>query len=185
MKVEKLTEQAKAPQWMINVMEFRQTLFLKTVEPIIVILFGPVDPALPFSHKYKQAQKIYSLSEDIPHMEPYRESNKEFVSHLQMNDHSDHRRLGYLPDFVENKLSDASYFQETSMSFATFTMLFFIMSCILLVFLNCFYHNQKTSPLFSSPRRHRLPKLVPPPLPVDGFFSWVRVIAETVFIFLS
>jgi len=49
------------------------------------------------------------------------------------------------------------------------------MSCILLILLSCFYHNQKTSPLFISPRRHRLPKLVPPPLPVAGYFDWVRV----------
>lgn len=61
------------------------------------------------------------------------------------------------------------------MSFATLTMLFTTMSCVLIVFLSCFYHNQKTSPLFISPRRHRLPRLVPPPLPVDGTFSWIKV----------
>ena len=60
-------------------------------------------------------------------------------------------------------------------SFATLAVMYIIMALILLVFLSCFYHNQKTSPLFVSPRRHRLPKLVPPPLPVDGAFSWVKV----------
>jgi len=82
-----------------------------------------------------------------------------------------HRRLGFLPSYVE----DISYLRASSMSFATLAMMYVIMSVILLVFLSCFYHNQKTSPLFVSPRRHRLPKLVPPPLPVDGAFSWVKV----------
>lgn len=82
-----------------------------------------------------------------------------------------HRRLGFLPSYVE----DVSYLRANSMSFATLAMMYIIMAVILLVFLSCFYHNQKTSPLFVSPRRHRLPKLVPPPLPVDGPFSWVKV----------
>ena len=76
-----------------------------------------------------------------------------------------------MPDYVE----DVSAFRETSMTFATLVMLFTIMTCVLLVFLSCFYHNQKTSPLFASPRRNRLPKLVPPPLPVEGTFSWIQV----------
>ena len=82
-----------------------------------------------------------------------------------------HRRLGFLPSYVE----DVNYLKANSMSFATLAVMYIIMALILLVFLSCFYHNQKTSPLFVSPRRHRLPKLVPPPLPVDGAFSWVRV----------
>ena len=82
-----------------------------------------------------------------------------------------HRRLGFLPSYVE----DVSYLRATSMSFATLAMMYIFMTIILLVFLSCFYHNQKTSPLFVSPRRHRLPKLVPPPLPVDGAFTWVKV----------
>ena len=85
---------------------------------------------------------------------------------------ANHRRLGFLPAYIE----DVSSYRETSMSFATLVMLFTIMSCLMAVFLSCFYHNQKTSPLFISPRRHRLPKLVPPPLPVDRFFSWIKVI---------
>ena len=85
---------------------------------------------------------------------------------------ANHRRLGFLPAYIE----DVSAYRETSMSFATLMMLFTIMSCLMVVFLSCFYHNQKTSPLFISPRRHRLPKLVPPPLPVDRFFSWIKVI---------
>lgn len=84
---------------------------------------------------------------------------------------SSHRRLGFLPSYVE----DVNYLHASSMSFATLSVLFLVMSVMLLVFLSCFYHNQKTSPLFVSPRRHRLPKLVPPPLPVDGAFSWVKV----------
>jgi hypothetical protein len=95
-----------------------------------------------------------------------------------------HRRLSVLPSWVANYTAHStdgsnnnsnSWLRTTSMSFATLTMMYIIMFVILLVFLSCFYHNQKTSPLFVSPRRHRLPKLVPPPLPVDGAFSWVKV----------
>ncbi|KAL9188190.1 hypothetical protein ACHAXT_006568 [Thalassiosira profunda] len=95
------------------------------------------------------------------------------ASTLTYDPHADpsHRRLGFLPSYVE----DVNYLRASSMSFATLTMMYIIMSVILLVFLSCFYHNQKTSPLFVSPRRHRLPKLVPPPLPVDGAFNWVKV----------
>ena len=88
----------------------------------------------------------------------------------QITDES-HRRLSFLPSYV----NDVNAFRETSMSFATLLMLYVIMCCVMLVFLSCFYHNQKTSPLFISPRRHRLPKLVPPPLPVGGIFSWVSI----------
>jgi len=123
------------PQWVIDLHNFRTSLFLKTVEPIIVYFVGPLE----------QEQTINTMYE--------------------------RRRLGFLPNYVE----DVSAFRETSMSFATLAMLFTIMTCVLIVFLSCFYHNQKTSPLFASPRRHRLPKLVPPPLPVDGTFSWIKV----------
>jgi hypothetical protein len=85
--------------------------------------------------------------------------------------HGPGRRLSFLPPYVE----DVSAFRETSMSFATLAMLYVIFTCLFAIFMSCFYHNQKTSPLFISPRRHRLPKLVPPPLPVDGFTSWVKI----------
>ena len=88
-----------------------------------------------------------------------------------MSTHGSGRRLSFLPPYVE----DVSAFRETSMSFATLAMLYVIFTCLLAIFMSCFYHNQKTSPLFISPRRHRLPKLVPPPLPVDGFTSWVKI----------
>lgn len=96
---------------------------------------------------------------------------------LMMNPHisMEHRRLSLLPKYITNEyISDTSY-RATSMTFATLTMLYLTLSAVFLIFLSCFYHSQKTSPLFISPRRHRLPKLVPPPLPVDGYFSWVKV----------
>ncbi len=124
------------PQWIVAVHNWRVKVFLSTIEPIIVILLGPVE-----------------------------DRQDDFISEVA----SDHRRLSILPDYVE----DVDAFRETSMSFATLTMLFVIMTCTGLIFLSCFYHNQKTSPLFISPRRHRLPNLVPPPLPVEGPFSWV------------
>lgn len=131
------------PQWVIDVHEYRKKLFLMVVEPIIVALLGPVE-----------VKEAYESSLD---------------RHGSADE--EHRRLGFLPNYVE----DVSSFHETSMSFATLCMLFVIMTCTMLIFASCFYHNQKTSPLFISPRRHRLPKLVPPPLPVDGAFSWVKV----------
>ena len=141
------------PQWVVNLHNFRTSLFLKTIEPIIVYLFGPVEdePLIPLSQLH--ASTSTPTFEKIANMEDHR------------------RRLGFLPNYVE----DASSFKETSMSFATLAMMFTIMTCVLLIFLSCFYHNQKTAPLFASPRRHRLPKLVPPPLPVDGTFSWIKV----------
>ena len=131
------------PQWMIDAHSFRQQLFLRTIEPIIVLLLGPV------------------------------------VVDNDTNDRaaaidSSHRRWSFLPSWVENPNYSSNHTSMT-MTFATLTMMYIIMSVILLVFLSCFYHNQKTSPLFVSPRRHRLPKLVPPPLPVDGAFSWMKV----------
>jgi len=126
------------PQWIVAVHNWRVKVFLSTIEPIIVILLGPVE-----------------------------DRQDDFISEVA----SDHRRLSILPDYVE----DVDAFRETSMSFATLTMLFVIMTCTGLIFLSCFYHNQKTSPLFISPRRHRLPNLVPPPLPVEGPFSWVKI----------
>lgn len=84
------------------------------------------------------------------------------------------RRLGILPSYVTD-VDVNSFKMETSLSFATLIMLIVTMFMVFLIFLSCFYHNQKASPLFISPRRHRLPKLVPPALPVDGYFSWVKV----------
>ncbi|KAL7532115.1 hypothetical protein ACHAXR_005624, partial [Thalassiosira sp. AJA248-18] len=134
------------PQWAIDLHYFRKRLFLRVIEPIIVFLLGPASADYDADQLIQQQQQ-------------------------HLDDPSSHRRLGFLPSYVE----DVNYLRASSMSFATLTMMYFIMSVILLVFLSCFYHNQKTSPLFVSPRRHRLPKLVPPPLPVDGAFSWVRV----------
>lgn len=137
------------PQWIFYLHQFRQSLFLNTIEPLIVFIFGPV---------VEDAGISTLINEDID-------------SNNNVKTVSTHRHLGFLPNYVE----DVSSFHETSMSFATLVMLFVIMMCLAIVFLSCFYHNQKTSPLFISPRRHRLPKLVPPPLPVDGTFSWVKV----------
>jgi hypothetical protein len=134
------------PQWVIDLHDFRQRLFLRTIEPIIEFLLGPA--------------------------ERNNNSNNEFeYDPTTITVDAQHRRLSFLPSYVE----DVSYLRANSMTFATLTMMLVIMSIISLVFLSCFYHNQKTAPLFVSPRRHRLPKLVPPPLPVDGPFSWVKV----------
>lgn len=141
------------PQWMVDFVAFRKRLFLRTVEPIILQLAGPMEDEATLQARQQQQQEF-----EFPAFDLYDES---------------HRRLGFLPNYVE----DVTAFKESSMSFASMIMLFVIMSCLLLIFLSCFYHSQKTSPLFISPRRHRLPKLVPPPLPIDGYFEWVRILS--------
>lgn len=171
------------PDWMIQFVEFRKRLFLRTVEPIIVTMLGPVvdeneeQPSLGET-TYGNLSTMTEAMEGVDYFDHHTNvssaignSNRSswsfnYVTRQEMNMH---RRLSFLPSYVE----DINQYRETSMSFATLAMLFVLMSCMLLVFLSCFYHNQKTSPLFISPRRHRLPKLVPPPLPVDGYFSWV------------
>lgn len=145
--------QQQAPQWMVNFVDFRKRLFLRTVEPVIVMLLGPVED-----------------NSTIAVVEEGSVSSTRY-SHRKNHTSQHHRQLGFLPNYVE----DVNSFKETSMSFATLMMLFSLLLCVFLIFVSCFYHNQKTSPLFSSPRRHRLPKLVPPPLPVDGYFKWVKV----------
>jgi hypothetical protein len=141
---------------MVQLRDFRQRLFLATVEPVIVMLLGPGKNPKQNPRSFTSS---YSTSQSLQEWGDFNEAID-----------SSHRRLSFLPNYVR----DVSVFHETSMSFASLAMLFLIMSCIFLIFLSCFYHNQKTSPLFISPRRHRLPKLVPPPLPVDSAFSWVR-----------
>ena len=143
------------PQWVIDVHEYRKKVFLLVVEPVIVALLGPVEEEQEDVHVFEMS--LSSLD-------------------CQGCADEEHRRLGFLPKYVE----DVSAFHETSMSFATLCMLFVIMTCTMLIFASCFYHDQKTSPLFISPRRHRLPKLVPPPLPVDGAFSWVSLIINAI-----
>jgi len=159
------------PQWMIELHYTRKRLFLKLVEPIIVFLLGPTDQQY-YTDYYEDG--IVNNSSGYTSTGEYYNSDEFITTTASINNQhisSTHRRLGFLPSYVE----DVSYLRASSMSFATLTMMYLIMSVILLVFLSCFYHNQKTSPLFVSPRRHRLPKLVPPPLPVDGAFSWVNV----------
>lgn len=159
------------PQWMIDAHHFRKRLFLRTVEPIIVFLFGP---AIGRNNDYDAIiidDDVNSTTSNNDHYYYYNNATSDSES---FSSASNHRRLSFLPSWVENPNYSSNHTSMT-MTFATLTMMYIIMSVILLVFLSCFYHNQKTSPLFVSPRRHRLPKLVPPPLPVDGALSWMKV----------
>ena len=142
------------PQWVIDLHDFRKRLFLRTIEPIIEFLLGPAAHNNNHHNNYSTDYDGYDAT---------------ILTNTTVDEQ--HRRLSFLPSYVE----DVSYLRANSMTFATLMMLLFIMFIISMVFLSCFYHNQKTAPLFVSPRRHRLPKLVPPPLPVDGPFSWVKV----------
>jgi len=158
-----------APEWMVQFVEFRKRLFLRTVEPIIVAMLGPVVAENETSAVQQLPPSLLSASPcpDCYHLEDQQPYQRQHEHHY--DDH--HRRLGFLPEYVSN----VNAYKETSMSFASLIMLFVTLSCVFLIFLSCFYHSQKTSPLFISPRRHRLPRLVPPPLPVDGYFSWVKI----------
>lgn len=196
----------EAPEWMVQFVEFRKRLFLRTVEPVIVALLGPVvddeeegeggggsyyhqsssEPAMRIQQRcgggagggeFDTNSYYYddcgggSTSSGFGNFARSAVIMASNGDHHLQQQHQHHRRLGFLPEYVSN----VNAFKETSMSFATLIMLFVTLSCVFLIFLSCFYHNQKTSPLFISPRRHRLPRLVPPPLPVDGYFSWVKV----------
>ena len=178
------------PSWMIEFVKFRKRLFLQTVEPIIVTILGPV---VDDAEGYDESQLLQTMmmpggynntTTTLLMQEQEEEASlvSIFPARLDaavMNNNTnttttmmdfERRRLSFLPSYVE----DINHYRDSSMNFATLAMLFVLMACMLMVFLSCFYHNQKTSPLFISPRRHRLPKLVPPPLPVDGYFAWVR-----------
>ena len=189
----------RAPQWMYNLMAFRQRIFLVTVEPIIVALLGPVvvtnhnnndddDDKNNTTHEKNNTNnnnnneiKSKTTTRDweqqlVPkqqntHNDHEKQQYHNLHHHSHHHSHSQHRRLNFLPSYISN----VEAFHETSMSFATLIMLFVTFTTCFLVFLSCFYHNQKTSPLFVSPRRHRLPKLVPPPLPVNGYFAWIKI----------
>ena len=160
-----------APTWMVEFMAFRQRLFLQTVEPIIIQILGPIEDDNETETSWASTASATMKHEtSLIFGENDNDNNNYYEHELLYNNETMHRRLGFLPEYIEN--ASSSRF-ETSMSFATLITLFGTMSCLLLIFLSCFYHNQKTSPLFISPRRHRLPKLVPPPLPVEGYFDWV------------
>jgi hypothetical protein len=174
-------------EWASTFHEFRRRLFLFVIEPLIVIALGPgtndenvndndydgMSMTMGGTGTSEEADNTYYMSNAFGATST--SSSTSSLSHaassVSASVDQDHRRLGFLPAYVEN----ATYYGETSMSFASFFMLFFMLGLLMLVFLSCFFHNQKTSPLFISPRRHRLPKLVPPPLPVDSFFSWIKV----------
>ena len=184
---EEFSETFVPPTWMIEFVEFRKRLFLAIVEPVIVTILGPVVVEDEMMMMPPEFDDIATTTGNINHSSyDYYNTTLTFDTNSTATERNSsnwmlvedstitsyaRRRLSFLPSYVE----DIDQYRETSMSFATLAMLFVLMSCMLLVFLSCFYHNQKTSPLFISPRRHRLPKLVPPPLPVDGYFSWVRI----------
>jgi len=156
------TTRTLPPQWAVDLQNFRQRTFLRYIEPIILFLAGPMEEEFSDAFTTSSVRATAAIELEFDNLQSAGEGGLE--------QHG--RRLdSILPSYAV----DVTAFRETSMSFLTLVMLFTIMSCVLIVFLSCFYHNQKTSPLFISPRRHRLPKLVPPPLPVDGTFSWIKV----------
>jgi len=193
------TTMIEVPAWPIELHYVRKRLFLRVIEPIIILLCGPMqedeggggndnDAMMEGGNDYRYEDEFHDTLPNY-YRDSYNSSNDAHAANTTTTTtyitDAAHRRLSVLPAWVANYTAHSagnnnnndsnSWLRTTSMSFATLTMMYIIMFVILLVFLSCFYHNQKTSPLFVSPRRHRLPKLVPPPLPVDGAFSWVKV----------
>lgn len=175
--------QAVLLPWMVTIRDFRARVFASVLEPVVVALLGPVVVdeeeeriRLPLDNDDRSLHFLQlvhgsNYSTLLPDSHSNNTNSSIFPMDFDLNPQHYHRRLGFLPSYVSN----VKAFKETTMSFATLMMLFVTMFTVFLVFLSCFYHNQKTSPLFISPRRHRLPKLVPPPLPVDGYFSWMKI----------
>jgi hypothetical protein len=179
------TSMIEVPNWLIELHYIRKRLFLRVIEPIIILLCGPMEEEAHNNYNTMMEGGNGSNGDEF-YNTSYNSNDEQQVANTTTTYIIDatHRRLSVLPSWVANYTAHStdgsnnnsnSWLRTTSMSFATLTMMYIIMFVILLVFLSCFYHNQKTSPLFVSPRRHRLPKLVPPPLPVDGAFSWVKV----------
>ena len=191
------TTMIEVPAWLIELHHVRKRLFLRVIEPIIILLCGPMQEEGGGGGNDNSNNAMTEGGNDYGYEDEFHDTLPNYYrdSHSNSSDahaasattyitDAAHRRLSVLPAWVANYTAHSaggnnndsnSWLRTTSMSFATLTMMYIIMFVILLVFLSCFYHNQKTSPLFVSPRRHRLPKLVPPPLPVDGAFSWVKV----------
>ena len=143
---------------------WRQDVIVQWIEPSLIHVLGPlVAVENKLSLMWHSGETVTNDNSNGALLIPAEAASDTLGAHG--------RRLSFLPAYVE----DVSSLHETSMSFATLAMLYLILTCIFAIFMSCFYHNQKTSPLFISPRRHRLPKLVPPPLPIDGFMSWVKI----------
>jgi hypothetical protein len=94
---------------------------------------------------------------------------------LSPSAYTSHRKLISWSSYLQTHSTQL----ETSMNLASFFYLVLLSLVIMTTFLACFIHSSKTSPLFLTPRMHRLPNLTPPPLPAVNtagtFLAWVRV----------
>ena len=149
---------------LIRILQFRTHMFDHYFEPWIVHMLGPVEYNEDDGSGFGNATIILSSSNSS--------NSNNTIDHVTSYNEFIHRRLNFLPSYVSDITSLS---KETSMSFITLIVLFVSMVTLSFIFLSCFHHNQKTSPLFISPRKHRLPNLVPPALPIDGYFSWIKV----------
>ena len=159
-------------------MKLRQELFLSLVEPVIQFILGTLDTTIP---------KIYKSTNFILN-KSLLSKTREFASSNATDEEISHaKKLSYIPDYIHNMslinvtalvpdyVGNVPNAREISTSFATLAALFLWMSCMMFIFPNCLHHNQKTSTLFISPRRHRIPKLIPPTLPIDGFLNELKL----------
>ena len=128
----------EAPAWMVDFVAFRKRLFLRVVEPVIVGILGPVEEQAAASYHEEISPFAFRGDSESNSWNSSSAMNSSVLFDVEEAT-IQHRRLGFLPDYVE----DASSFRETSMSFATLITLFITMASILLIFLSCFYHNQK------------------------------------------
>ena len=83
---------------------------------------------------------------------------------------SSRRGLASYPSYLEATSTQL----DTKMNIVSFFFLAIIALVMIGTFVSCFMHSLLTSPLFTSARRHRLPLLVPPPLPTQTFLGWAK-----------
>ena len=168
-------------QWMIQVLQFRTHVFEHYFEPCIVHMLGPVEVEMTIDDMNDDNSTLPTTSMMMMRMRTSSADSSNDTTHyyndtlwndVETPPYFLHRRLNFLPNYVSDITSLS---KETSMSFITLSVLFVSMVTLSFIFLSCFYHNQKTSPLFISPRKHRLPNLVPPALPIDGYFAWIKI----------
>ena len=75
--------------------------------------------------------------------------------------------------FENHKLVDSS--EDFDFTLGGYLCILLITFFIIICFLACYAHSQRTAPLFLSPRLHHVPHLVPPRPPVFPLSSWLLV----------
>ena len=98
-------------EWAIYLDNSRREWFLTLIEPLVQCILGPL-----------QSDEMGAAVHTVEQQEgPYDGENILLFSENDESEHI-HRRLSFLPEYVRN----VKIYQETSMSFATLFVLFFL-----------------------------------------------------------